>query len=1071
MTKIRKIEINDFRGFDGLQTFEFDDAELIVFLGMNGFGKTSIFDAVEWCLTGHLGRYERYLEAGRKQDFTKEKEILRNKYSSNPNTHVKVYLSNEKKFGRRVAIGDSSSDYNTGSIIDGFEYGVKSISNQEMDPTLIHNYFSATHILSQETINHFVTSKKPEDRYRALSVNFGTSLYDPFGDNAQNLLTTFRDQEDKLKIRYIEHNKHLTDLRSQIQVKTNQIEEQLKDANQLVTELNGLSPDFKLGKYILDAGKIVSKENAKEDLHNLVSLIRTAIEELQNKIVTTRSLSQDYSNWVVQNKELEGLDKQIIENKQQLLKFKELQANALHFKKETVALDEALAKDATELNIARDVKSSLSNFLKAKEQIEKLSGDISSRNSLAKENQTLLSSIAEVLLKAEQEIKSVNEQILEIDAIMLTVADQLQKNQASAQLEEEIRKATSAITTAQVQKALLRRVEIIVDGNFDIVDEIITDSFLKLAPSLDPHLFTKAVSKKNRASAIPNSIQAINLMKSSLESEYSRKTKELSKKIGLLVNAQELIDSESPKSHCPVCEDVHDTATLLASIISRIEDTHSNELERIKSEITQCNKDIGTLNIENSTLLTEIATLKLTIKEASLLINTCFDKAIEAGLTSQQQCNVKLQQIEEERHRLLARLTSVLNQQVNDLDVGKSLCESLALNLGDRRNKLKSQVEVKNKEQIELTKQLHSRLDENRIAQQQIDVLRSAAYQGIEKYVVEKGFAFDTDILTQIMNHIEKREEIYSQTKTQAQTVTNRKMAVELELIAFRVGRTELQIENDNIKAASRITEISRFLSDYKERCFRVGLDLGDVSAQLFMNVDATLTLTLEQKSKIIDLLGSLAEKSKDFIIFNNEDSFRKKIDQLEIESNTINNQIKRVQTAKEKIDTLKKDFPKVIEQYIKKNLDVGLFNKIYNSLNPHRRFKNIDFLVNVSHNKVGISFNAKHSKVTARPEFLFSSAQLNTFGVSMFLSMALRQNWLNLDTVLLDDPIQNLDDINILSLIDLIRGLLDLKSGKQVVMSTHDERFYNLIKRKFTGYKLKAYKFESYGRVTPDLA
>ena len=214
----------------------------------------------------------------------------------------------------------------------------------------------------------------------------------------------------------------------------------------------------------------------------------------------------------------------------------------------------------------------------------------------------------------------------------------------------------------------------------------------------------------------------------------------------------------------------------------------------------------------------------------------------------------------------------------------------------------------------------------------------------------------------------------------------------------------------------------------------------------------------------------SLTEKSKDFIVFNNEDTFRKKIEQLEIESKANANRIKRVQIAKEMIVTLKKDFPKIIEQYIKKNLDVDLFNKIYNSLNPHRRFKNIDFLVNVSHNKVGINFNAKQYKVSARPEFLFSSAQLNTFGVSMFLSMALRQNWLNLDTVLLDDPIQNLDDINILSLIDLIRGLLDLKSGKQVVMSTHDERFYNLIKRKFTGYKLKAYKFESYGRVTPDL-
>lgn len=93
----------------------------------------------------------------------------------------------------------------------------------------------------------------------------------------------------------------------------------------------------------------------------------------------------------------------------------------------------------------------------------------------------------------------------------------------------------------------------------------------------------------------------------------------------------------------------------------------------------------------------------------------------------------------------------------------------------------------------------------------------------------------------------------------------------------------------------------------------------------------------------------------------------------------------------------------------------------------------------------------------------------LNTLGVSIFLAMALRQSWLGLDTVLIDDPIQNLDDINVLSFIDLIRGLLDAEAGKQVIMSTHDARFYDLIKHKFADYRIKAYRFNSYGSVMPD--
>lgn len=177
------------------------------------------------------------------------------------------------------------------------------------------------------------------------------------------------------------------------------------------------------------------------------------------------------------------------------------------------------------------------------------------------------------------------------------------------------------------------------------------------------------------------------------------------------------------------------------------------------------------------------------------------------------------------------------------------------------------------------------------------------------------------------------------------------------------------------------------------------------------------------------------------------------------------------LEVAKENLNHLKRTYPSVLKGLIKENLDVNLFNQIYELLNPHRRFKIIDFNVDVRHNKIGINFNAKHSKITARPEFLFSSAQLNTFGICMFLSMALRQNWLDLDTILIDDPIQNLDDINILSFVDFLRSLLDSKSlKKQIVLSTHDERFYDLMIKKFQDYNVKSFRFESYGKLTSDV-
>lgn len=169
---IRSLEVGDFRGLQGSRTIDFEGADIVLLLGLNGFGKTSLFDAIEWCFTGKLGRYEQYNEVGRKQDFGKEKEVLRNKYAANPNTFVKVQLDNGKVFGRRVLATGTESDYNEGSIITGCEFGIDSISKEIVNQTLSNSYFSATHILSQETINHFVTSKKPEERYQALSVSY-----------------------------------------------------------------------------------------------------------------------------------------------------------------------------------------------------------------------------------------------------------------------------------------------------------------------------------------------------------------------------------------------------------------------------------------------------------------------------------------------------------------------------------------------------------------------------------------------------------------------------------------------------------------------------------------------------------------------------------------------------------------------------------------------------------------------------------------------------------------------------------------------------------------------------------
>ena len=52
---IRKIRMVNFRAFHD-KTIDFNDKPVVLLAAANGIGKTTTVDAIEWCLTGNIGR-------------------------------------------------------------------------------------------------------------------------------------------------------------------------------------------------------------------------------------------------------------------------------------------------------------------------------------------------------------------------------------------------------------------------------------------------------------------------------------------------------------------------------------------------------------------------------------------------------------------------------------------------------------------------------------------------------------------------------------------------------------------------------------------------------------------------------------------------------------------------------------------------------------------------------------------------------------------------------------------------------------------------------------------------------
>lgn len=125
------------------------------------------------------------------------------------------------------------------------------------------------------------------------------------------------------------------------------------------------------------------------------------------------------------------------------------------------------------------------------------------------------------------------------------------------------------------------------------------------------------------------------------------------------------------------------------------------------------------------------------------------------------------------------------------------------------------------------------------------------------------------------------------------------------------------------------------------------------------------------------------------------------------------------------------------------------LVNDIYARLDPHPAFKQLNFVVETyrAQGTATASVTDEERSVRANPMLVFSAAQTNVVVLALFLALAWTAG--GLPFILLDDPLQAMDDVNALGMADLCRRL---RRQRQLVIATHEERFGSLLERKLTG-------------------
>ncbi len=262
-------------------------------------------------------------------------------------------------------------------------------------------------------------------------------------------------------------------------------------------------------------------------------------------------------------------------------------------------------------------------------------------------------------------------------------------------------------------------------------------------------------------------------------------------------------------------------------------------------------------------------------------------------------------------------------------------------------------------------------------------------------------------------------------------------------------------------------------IENYKEELFKTNKELFELKK-----------INIEEYQKVIKewSLEDIRERIKEMIASTLN---------IEIEVEALNNclKIKKEINGNRQLQNLKSEkenLERKLEEYeilgnemdlmrkkVKKGLDTNFMNyksvygdsikNFYKYLNPHKQFKEIGINIknqNIQRNKLDFFISGGDEEYN--PALLLSTAQSNNLALSVFLGINLATKELPLDLILMDDPIQNMDDINIHSFIEILKQIA-LYNDKQILISTHDEKIAKYMQSKLKGL-IYSVKLESYG-------
>lgn len=1049
--KFKKVEIQAFRAYDKVEngTFDFSDqetgeiADFISIYAPNGFGKTSFYDAVEWGFTNNINRFLR--KHGKNADAAKAERTYKADFGNKEKQHIIRNKFSDPDMEGFVRLSTTVSDKTIVNTIPDVRSGQPDFKFKLSDTKKGTEYFQDV-LLSQEWIDAFLKEDDSHIRYEKFITYFGDKKLDEYYKNVVGLIkandaniTSLKTelQECQLKLNFegdkdilLKINSHI-DLLNQDNFGFRRIDADFTDKDFLelsdLIDTRMLNLDFALEKVI---------ENEKE----IERLLIGSIEEAG--IAEYIDAAKKITDGIKELNELKKALKELVAAKTARSELDKINKNL-----------ETLSKLTSEAN---QIKSVFGEYVtQIFQQAEILALSKSDGEKLAEEQNKFL--ISELKLKqGEERIKRI---LAEVELMRQQFVNpeseestRLELTSKQSLLNKELEELTKALKRKKAEKTALSTGL----AEFKQTQNYFTELKFSLIPQDLRTEFAKQISSAEKL------IERQEKILSEIDGIQRAITQQelLSEDIQQFILRGAEIANQAKSNHCPLCDSEFESFENLTFAISN-NTALSQVMQTLIEERSNKEKDLEEIN---KGIISE---LKLLADRIDGLISTANDEIkvrdeLLEGLNNQ----IKdLQKKIEDNTVTLVKWSAKLNGLTPDhfnsnKQAAIDLLTAELLELQTTTKKIRDEIAVTEKSINDLKNNVAER--EEALKQLRADMKYLSVVSFFGKQFPGKTISLDLldELITKTQENQKKAESRKSDITKSLETSNGQNLSALIDDVNADIAKCE-RLNSDLLRVISKFEQSAESLGLKFQRSIsleKLELLLKDEMAELRKRVEMNKVATQN-----LLLLKRLQENVMPYL---SHQKFVKTADDLE----------KRIKLLRDKIGKnlcVERDrISKFIHDQVESFFYEELINVLYRKVDPHPEYKKIKFQCDFSNDKpkLNVFVTGENGDNPLVPNLYFSTAQMNILSLSIFLAKALNaedNDGNPVNCIFIDDPIQSMDSINILSTIDLFRSIV-VKFNKQIILSTHDENFHNLLRRKIPAslFNAKYIELETFGTV-----